>query len=134
MAITVGFIPTPEGEAALVRACEEARLRRTALVVVSSKDPAREPDRSAVARFEAELDRVRARLSEQGLDHEVRRVDSGRTASEDLLEVAEEVDAELVVIGMRRRSPVGKLFLGSQAQQVLLSAECPVLAVKAIRG
>jgi nucleotide-binding universal stress UspA family protein len=133
MAVVVGFIPTPEGEAALVRGALEARLRRTSLVVVSSKDPAREPDGAAVARFESELEKVAARLREEGLDHEVRRVDTGRMPSEDLLDVADEVDADVIVIGLRRRRPVGKLILGSQAQQILLEADRPVLAVKAGR-
>lgn len=134
MSVVVGYIPTPEGEAALVRGAAEARLRQTSLVVVSSKDPAREPDRTAVARFEAELGRVKARLVEDGLEHDVRRIDTGRMPSEDLLDVAEQTDADVIVIGLRRRRPVGKLILGSQAQQVLLNAECPVLAVKAPRG
>lgn len=48
----------------------------------------------------------------------------------DLVEVAEEAGAEFIVIGLRRRTPVGKLILGSNAQPVLLDADCPVLAVK----
>ena len=45
-------------------------------------------------------------------------------------EVADETDADLIVIGLRRRTPVGKLILGSNAQRILLDAPCAVLAVK----
>ncbi len=51
--------------------------------------------------------------------------------AEDLINVAGEVSADFIVIGLRRRSPVGKLILGSNAQRILLDAPCPVLAVKA---
>jgi nucleotide-binding universal stress UspA family protein len=44
--------------------------------------------------------------------------------------VAREQGSDLVVIGIRRRTPTGKLILGSQAQRILLDAPCPVLAVK----
>lgn len=131
MTVVVGFVPTPEGEAALSRAAAEASLRQSSLVVVSSLDPDRERDRAAVARVEAELDRVKEKLAGEGLAFDVRRLDTGRLASEDLIDVAVSVDAEMIVIGLRRRSPVGKLILGSHAQTILLSAPCPVLAVKA---
>jgi nucleotide-binding universal stress UspA family protein len=51
-----------------------------------------------------------------------------------MIDASYEVDVELIVIGVRRRSPVGKLFLGSTAQRVILEAGCPVTAVKADVG
>ena len=55
----------------------------------------------------------------------------GATRRQEVLDVAESERASLIVIGLRRRSPVGKLLLGSVAQTILLQANCPVLAVKA---
>ena len=53
---------------------------------------------------------------------------------EDLLDAAEQADASAIVIGVKHRSPVGKLLLGSAAQQVLLEANAPVIAVKPHRS
>ena len=131
MAIVVGFIPTPQGQAALTRAALEARVRQTNLVVVSSQDPTQEKDKAALRRLEAELVSVAARLEEDGLSHEVRTFDRGTMPSEDLLEVADEVDADLIVIGLRRRSTLGKFILGSNAQRILMDADRAVLTVKA---
>ena len=57
----------------------------------------------------------------------------GQEPAEDLIAAAEEFGAELIVIGLRRRSPVGKLLMGSDAQRILLDSPVPVLAVKAAR-
>ena len=62
----------------------------------------------------------------------MRQLVRGNDPAEDLISVAEEENADFIVIGLRRRSPVGKLILGSNAQRILLDAPCPVLAVKAI--
>ena len=122
--VVVGYVPKPEGEAALAKAIEEARLRGAELIVVNSH-------RERPGEPEPDLAPVRARLDESGVTYDVRQLVRGFEAAEDLVSVAEATDADLIVIGLRRRTPVGKLILGSNAQRVLLDAHCPVLAVKA---
>ena len=132
MAIVVGYVATKEGRAALKRAAEECVLRGTKLVVISSHRGGKDFDVDEAGKFESELSRVQSMLEEQGLQHEVRHLVRGNDPAEDLISVAEEENAEFIVIGLRRRSPVGKLILGSNAQRILLDASCPVLAVKAL--
>ncbi len=137
--VVVGYVPKPEGEAALDRAIEEAQLRGAELIVVHSHR-SRNGDGAAGGAEGAgstdgdepipELAAVRARLDEAGVTYDVRQLERGFEAAEDLVSVAESHDADLIVIGLRRRTPVGKLILGSNAQRVLLDAHCPVLAVK----
>lgn len=130
--IVVGYVPQAEGRAALRRAVEEAVLRRSRLVVIKSHRGGREFDRDEAVRSEAQLEEVREQLDTAGVEHEVRQLVRGLDPAEDLISIAEEVSADLIVIGLRRRSPVGKLILGSNAQRVLLEAACPVLAVKSV--
>ncbi len=106
-------------------------MRRTNLVVVSSHDPTKDTDKAAQRRLVTELESVAARLEEDGLTHEVRTFDRGRMPSEDLLEVADEVDADLIVIGLRRRSAIGKFMLGSNAQHILMDSNRAVLTIRA---
>ena len=130
MTIVVGFVPTKEGRAALTRATEEARTRRSRLVVINSDRGARDVDDETTQAADAELQRVGDELRGEGLDLEVRQLVRGNEPAEDLIAVATETDADLIVIGLRRRTPVGKLILGSNAQRILLDAPCAVLAVK----
>ena len=129
--IVVGYVPKAEGRAALRRAAEEARLRGAKLVVVNSHRGGREFDREDAIDSEEQLEEVQRELRDAGVEHEVRQLVRGMDPADDLVNVANEVSAEFIVIGLRRRSPVGKLILGSNAQRVLLDAPCPVLAVKA---
>jgi nucleotide-binding universal stress UspA family protein len=131
MAVVVGYVPTAEGRAALQKAAQECKLRNTRLVVINSSRGGNALSAVDAARSAEELEAVAAQLDAEGLEHEVRQLVRGLEPAEDLIAVAEEVAAEVIVIGLRRRSPVGKLILGSNAQRVLLDAPCPVLAVKA---
>ena len=70
-------------------------------------------------------------LDASGVAYKIKRRRDAQDPADELIRTAERADAEFIVIGLRRRSPVGKLLLGSNAQRVLLDAACPVLAVKA---
>ncbi len=129
--IVVGYVPKPEGEAALDRAIAEAKLRNDTLVVVNSHRGGREYDAGDAQNDDETMAAVKAKLEQSGVDFDVRQLVRGFEPAEDLISVAEANDAELIVIGLRRRSPVGKLILGSNAQRILLDAHCAVLAVKA---
>jgi nucleotide-binding universal stress UspA family protein len=128
VAIIVGYVPTPEGVAALESAIDEAHRRHQRLVVVNSSRGESPVDKRFASGTEWQS--VEQRLAESGLDHELTQLVESKDAADQILRLASELNAELIVIGLRRRTPVGKLLLGSQAQTILLEAECPVLAVK----
>jgi nucleotide-binding universal stress UspA family protein len=125
MTIVVGYSPDTHGRAALEHAAAEARERAERLVVVNATSGQRLVDPRFAA--DADIATMGERLGDLDLEvrHEV--VDDVADA---VLAAARAEQARLVVVGVRRRSPVGKLLLGSVAQRVILEADCPVLAVK----
>ena len=130
MSVVLAYVPTPEGAAARQAALDEARRRATDVVVVSVPRPAGvAPD--APFTEEQELDAVVEQLTSAGVSARLEALPAGTEPAQGIIEVAESAAAEVVVLGLRRRSPVGKLLLGSTAQALLLGLECPVLAVKA---
>lgn len=130
MNIVTGFRPSSEGRAAVDRAIEEARLRGGTVLVVHSMHGGERDELEKLMNYRKRFEELRTDLETSGVAYELIEYARGNSPAEDLLAVARERDAELIVIGVRRRSPVGKLVLGSNAQDVLLEADCPVLAVK----
>lgn len=129
MTILVGYLDTPEGRAALDVGIAEAALRDQPLVVVNSPRRGAPVDEDMLA--PEQVSEIVDLAADRGVRVEVRQPLHGDSLADTLDAVVREVDATLVVIGLRHRSPVGKLILGSTAQKILLDAAVPVLAVKA---
>jgi len=128
MTIVVGYAPTPEGEAALTRAGEEARLRGESLLVVSSTRG--ESGMGPTYPQTSALSRLVADIKGEGVEVDVQHKEGAGDPADAILAAADEAAASLVVVGLKKRSALGKLVLGSTAQTVMLRARCSVLGVR----
>ena len=129
MTILVAYVPRPEGRAALDKGIEIATRRNERLVVINAGPGGRQDDPSIVNGYADE--RVEERLTALPITAEFRQFVRGKSAIDEIEELVTALQVSVLVIGLRKRSPVGKLLLGSMAQEILLNVDCPVLAVKA---
>lgn len=129
--IVVGFIDTPEGHQALDLAIEEAQSRDAHLYVIHSMRGGTRDKPEEVIRYRDALEAVAARLKALGVPHDIHEYVLDNKPAEDLLNAAKEFEADLLVIGYQRRSATGKALLGSHAHDILMGADCPVLAIVA---
>ena len=128
MTVIAGYMPTEAGALVVDAAIAEARRRDCPLLVLNSSTGSAYAD-SGLASAD-DLDALRSRVAESGIDVRVRQVSQAVAVSETLIRTAEDVSAALVVIGLRQRTRTGKFLLGSVAQDVLLHAPCDVLAIR----
>ena len=130
MTILVAYVPRPEGQIALDKGLEIAKRRQERLVVVNASPGGSQEDASKAD--VQDVERVEALLADSGLDAEFKQFVRGKSAVTEIEEMVESLHVSLLIIGLRKRTAVGKLILGSVAQDLLLSVSCPVLAVKAV--
>lgn len=125
MKILLAYVPSATSEAALAFTLHEARTRGASVLVLAS-------ERGDARKAKDVEDRrpLEERLAESGIDHELRIVPRRDDPADDILRAAEEGDVDMVVLGIRRRTPIGKILLGSTSQRVIMEAPCPVVCVK----
>ncbi|CAN5417955.1 universal stress protein [soil metagenome] len=129
--IVVGYTADQFGHTALEHGIAEAKLRNTTLLVVNST--AGDSYVDAAFAQQKEMHSLEDRLAECGVAYEIEQP-VGKYAADALLAAMARYEAELLVIGIRHRNPVGKLLLGSVSQQLILECRKPVLAVKPADG
>ena len=130
MAVVVGYVPTETGFLAVTESVREARTFQVPVVIVNVVGLS--GFATPTAAEDQDLDSLTARLTSDGVEHSVQQIESGESVADLLLGIAEQAQARMIVVGLRRRSPVGKALLGSTAQSVILGANCPVLTVRAV--
>jgi len=128
MTIVIGYVPTPVGEAALEAGLAEAAAHGDDAVILNASRRGSTVDVDLID--DEAVAALVARASALGVEARVEQPQHGPDVVDTFEAVVRESGARMVVIGLRRRSPVGKLVMGSDAQRILLDASVPVLAVK----
>jgi len=130
MSVIVGYLSSERGRKALEVGIQEARLRNTDLVVVHSLVGAGKSEDEEVIQSDRDLNALNEMLSTQDIPFSIHNYVRGNDPARDIIQAAEELGGELIVIGLRQRTSAGKFLLGSNAHDILMDAPCPVLTVR----
>ena len=129
MTILVAYVPRPEGQAALEKSISLAKERNEDLIVVNVTSGGVGEDSSHAD--PQDVERVEQLLSVSGIKFEVKHFFGGQNTVEVLENLVTSQYVSMLVIGLRRRSAIGKMIMGSMAHEILMTISCPILAVKA---
>jgi nucleotide-binding universal stress UspA family protein len=129
MTIIVAYVPRPEGQAALEMGIDIAKQRKERLVIVNAGPGGSRQDPSVTD--VQDVERIEQLIAMSGIHAEFKQFVRGQSAVSEIEALVDTLQASLLVIGLRKRTAVGKFVMGSVAQEILLSVSCPVLTVKA---
>ena len=130
MSIVVGLDGSDQSFRALRFALEEGKLRKKKVYAIHSLFGGEETDIEDIEKGEKILEEARKIAEEYGVEFETKLLVRGKTPGEDIVEFANEVRADLIVLGMRRRSLLEEVILGKAAKYVVAKAKQPVVLVK----
>ena len=130
MKILVGYDGTNSAKEALSLAKSHARAFGASIEIVTSMQKGTESEINEIDQAEHGLEYAKSLFEEDGIACNTHLLIRGLSAGEDLVEFANENQIDEIVVGVKRRSKVGKLLMGSTAQYVILQASCPVVTVK----
>ena len=130
MKILVGYDGTNAAKEALNQAKSLAQVFGASVEVVTSLQKGSESEQKFIEQAERGLEYAKSFFEKEGIDCNTHLLIRGLSAGEDLVEFANENQIDQIVVGVKRRSKVGKLLMGSTAQYVILHASCPVVTVK----
>jgi nucleotide-binding universal stress UspA family protein len=130
MRILVGYDGSTSAKEALKLARKHALAFKGSVDIVTSMEKGTEQEQQAIEDAERGLEWAKTMFADKGLDCRTHLLIRGLAPGEDILEFAKESNVDEIIVGVKRRSKVGKLLMGSTAQYVILQAPCPVVTVK----
>jgi len=130
MKILVGYEESRVAEAALKLALKHAGALGADILIVTLLEQSPTLKKEDIDKAESKLEEIRKLFTADDIPCETRAAVSYQSPGEDLVNFAKEYDIDEIIVGIRRRSKVGKLVFGSTAQYVILEAPCPVVTVK----
>ena len=130
MKILSGYDGTEVAREAVALAERHATAFNAEVFILRSMKESHELQLNDMEKADRELEELKHRFEKKNIPCETRLIKSDLTAGEELVKFADEKNADEIIVGVRKRSKVGKLLLGSTAQYVILEATCPVVAVK----
>jgi nucleotide-binding universal stress UspA family protein len=130
MKFLVGYDGSHSAADALNTAIAYAKGFKAKIVVVTSLYGGREDSREKFIRAEKQLQDAQSRIQKEGLACETHILVRALAPGEDVVSFAEEHRIDHIFIGVKRRSRVGKMVFGSNAQFIILNAPCPVVTVR----
>jgi nucleotide-binding universal stress UspA family protein len=130
MKLVVAYRASEVGEKVLALAIERARQAAAQVYLVTSLVGGGDLPVEVIEQARTDLDQAAGLLAENGIAAETHLLIRGLSAGEDLVQFAEAIGADEIIVGIWKKSRVGKLLFGSTAQEVILKAGCPVLSIK----
>lgn len=130
MIFLVGFDGSNTSMEALDLACTYAKAFHADIEIVTSMEEGDAKDVKQIRAAEEKLERAETLAKARGFSVKTHLLIRGMSPGEDVVQFATENQVDALFIGVRRRSKVGKLFFGSNAQYMILKAPCPVMTVK----
>jgi nucleotide-binding universal stress UspA family protein len=130
MKILVGYDGTNSAKAALQLAITHARVFEAQVMVITSLTGGTVTEEAEINNANEDLAEAEKMAKKAGIPCETHLLVRGMQPGEDIVNFAAENEVDAIYIGVKRRSKVGKLLFGSNAQYVIIKASCPVTTVK----
>jgi nucleotide-binding universal stress UspA family protein len=130
MKFLAGYSGSPLDERVLKQAQKHANVFNADVYIVTSLEQSSALEKVEIDKAEGELEYLRTPFNIDDINCETFVSVNYLSAGEDLVQFAKDNDIDMMFIGIKKTSKVGKLVFGSTAQYILLNAPCPVVAVR----